>query len=184
MHTDWADMKIQTTRLIIRKFEPADDLPVLHAMECPEIHLMYSNGFTDVEKVQSYLAVLFKEYESGKYRTLAIAEKNTNELIGSITLDVVDMFSRVELSYWINRDYWNAGYATETVKAVIGHCFTSLTLNRIQAMTSNPASERVLIKAGMTFEGTLRQYVGMNGIYWDCKMYSILKGDFAHALEG
>ena len=48
-------------------------------------------------------------------------------------------------------------------------------------MTSNPASEKVLVKAGMTYEGTLRQYFGMKGIYWDVKMYSILQSDYAHA---
>jgi ribosomal-protein-alanine N-acetyltransferase len=171
-------MKIQTSRLSIRQIEMTDDEYIFKAMECPQIHQMHSNGFITVEKVKSYIEVLLKEYQSGKYRTLAIAEKNTNKLIGSLTLDVYRNFSRAEISYWIDKNYRNIGYATETVKAMIEYCFTFLSLNRIQAMTSNPASERVLEKAGMIYEGTLRQYFGMKNTFWDCKMYSLLRSDF------
>lgn len=171
-------MEIQTTRLIIRKIEMADASSILEAMECPEVHQMHSNGFTNIEKVQSYIDVLSKEYNSEKYRTLAIAEKSTNQLIGLITLDVMSVFSRVEYCYWVNKKYRKIGYATETIIAMNEYCFNSLDVNRIQAMTSNPASEKVLEKSGMIYEGTLRQYFGMNGVYWDVKMYSILHSDF------
>lgn len=70
------------------------------------------------------------------------------------------------------------GYATETVKAIIKYSFDDLSLNRVQALTSNPASERVLTKAGMVYEGTLRQYFRMGNISWDVKMYAILREDF------
>ena len=70
------------------------------------------------------------------------------------------------------------GYATETVKAIIAYSFDILSLNRVQAFTSNPASERVLKKAGMVYEGTLRQYFKRGDDFWDAKMYAILKKDF------
>ena len=44
--------------------------------------------------------------------------------------------------------------------------------------TDNPVSGRVLEKAGMSYEGTLRQYIGMGNVFFDCKMYAILKSDF------
>ena len=69
----------------------------------------------------------------------------------------------------------NKGYASEAVKAVIEYCFSKLDLKRVQAIHSinNPASGRVLEKAGMTYEGTLRLY---NGIHNE-KMYSAIKED-------
>ncbi len=142
---------------------------------------MYNNGFTTIEKVQDYIQLILKEYQSGKLRTFAIAEKNTNKLIGSITLDVVEVFARAEISYWINKNYRNKGYATESIKSIIKYCFDVLSLNRIQALTSNPASERVLEKSGMLYEGTLRQYFRMGSICWDVKMYAIIKEDFSSA---
>jgi ribosomal-protein-alanine N-acetyltransferase len=147
-------------------------------MECPQIHQMHSYGFTTLDKVRSYIDVLLNEYKSEKFRTLAIAEKSSNKLIGSITIDVMKFFSRAELSYWINKDYRNAGYATETVKAIIQYCVECLSFNRVQAITSNAISERVLDKAGMMYEGTLRQYFGSVNSFSDCKMYAVLKSDF------
>lgn len=171
-------MEIETSRLIIRKVEMSDVLFILEAMECPEIHQMHNNGFSSIEKVQSYIEVLLKEYSFEKYKTLAIAEKNSNKLIGLITVDIIEVFSRGEFSYWINKKYRNIGYATEVIKAMTTYCFNSGNLNRIEAITTNPASEKVLEKSGMIYEGTLRQYLKINGVYWDMKMYSILYGDF------
>jgi len=171
-------MILETENLLIRQFEKTDDMALLEAVECPQIHQMYNNGFTTIEKVQSYINLLLQEYQSGKVRTLAIAEKSTNKLIGSITLDVLKIFARAEISYWINKNYRNKGYATEAVKAIIQYCFDVLSLNRVHALTSNPASERVLEKAGMIYEGILRQYFKMGNTYMDVKMYAILKEDY------
>jgi len=171
-------MILETENLFIRQFKITDDTALLEAMECPKVHQMYSNGFTSINKVQDYILLLLQEYKTGKVRTLAIAEKSSDKLIGSITFDVTEIFSRAEISYWINKNYRNKGYATETVKAVIGYSFDGLSLNRVQALTSNPASEQVLIKAGMIYEGTLRQYFKTGNVSWDVKMYAILKEDF------
>ncbi len=171
-------MILETQNLLIRKFKKTDDAALLEAMECPEVHLMYSNGFTSIDKVREYIQLLLQEYQEGKLRTLAIAEKSTNKLIGSITLDVLEIFARAEISYWINKNYRNRGYATEAVRAIIGHCFDALSLNRIQAPTFNPASERVLIKTGMICEGTLRQYFKVGDKSLDVKVYAILKEEY------
>lgn len=170
-------MEIQTDRLKIRKIKMSDAPYILKSTDCPLVSQMYSNGFTNIDKVKNYINVLANEYDSGKFRTLAIANKGTDNLVGSITIDIFPMFSRAELGYWINKDHRNIGYATETVKATVKYCFEVLSLNRVQAMTSNPASEQVLKKSGFLYEGTLRQYAGINDNFWDCKMFSILKSD-------
>ena len=172
-------MIIETNRLIIRKILSTDDVAIMNAVKCPAIHLMYGNQFVSINDVQKYIQVLINEYEADNYRTMAIADKDTNTLIGSVTLEKDKVFPRAEISYWIADSYRNMGYATEAVKEVIVYGFTNMPLNRIQAMhfPDNTASGRVLEKAGMQFEGTLRQYVGMGEIHLDCMMYSILKKD-------
>ena len=170
-------MIIITERLSIRAINMGDGNSILKAAECPQISLMHNNEFTDIGKVYKYIEILKLEYEAGKYRTLAIADKETDTLIGLLTLDTDRIFPRAELSYWINMQHRNKGYATEAVSAIIDYGFNNLNLNRIQAMhfSGNDASGRVLIKAGMTYEGTLRQYVGTGNINYDCLMYSILR---------
>lgn len=170
-------MELQSARLTIRPFVPTDDKRMLEAMACPDIHQMHSDGFPDIEAVRRYLRLLTDEYQSGLFRTLAIADRESSILIGAITLDRIPAFARVELSYWIHPAQRNRGYATEAVTAIIHHCFQTADCNRIQAMTANPASARVLDKSGMRYEGTLRQYVGMNGVFRDMAMYAILRSD-------
>ncbi|WP_131202331.1 GNAT family N-acetyltransferase, partial [Bacillus pseudomycoides] len=42
----------------------------------------------------------------------------------------------------------------------------------------NIASERVMQKLKMTYEGTLRQSVMINGMYCNSKVYSLLKHEY------
>ena len=173
-------MNLETKRLQIRKIMESDAETILDAVKCPEVHFMYGNQFDSIEKVQQFIQVLYEEYDAGKYRTMAIADKTNDLLIGTITLEKDKTFPRAEVSYWISNSYRNAGYATEAVTEVIAYGFNSMSLNRIQAMhfPNNLASGRVLEKAGMQYEGTLRQYVGMGEIHLDCMMYSIVRNDF------
>ena len=66
----------------------------------------------------------------------------------------------VELGYWIARDHWGRGYATEAVRAVLSVA-RALGHRRIVAshFLDNPASGRVLEKAGFTSAaGTTRRF--------------------------
>ena len=166
---------INTNNCIIRDVRLSDDVKILGAMICPDIATMHSGGFRDIPDVRSYIDVLLSEYINGKFRTLAIAERQSDTLLGCITIDVHKYFRRAELSYWVSIPYRNKGYATEAVSAIIRYGFTDLGLVRIQAFHSvgNPASGRVLEKAGMKYEGTLRLYNGQS----DEKMYALINTD-------
>ena len=61
----------------------------------------------------------------------------------------------VEVAYYIVRDHWGQGYATEAARACFEHGFADLGMDRIigVAWPDNPASLRVMEKSGMTYEG-------------------------------
>ncbi|MEJ7633092.1 MAG: GNAT family protein [Rubrobacteraceae bacterium] len=63
------------------------------------------------------------------------------------------------------------------MRAAIAFGFDHLSLNRIEArcIAENAASERVMQKAGISYEGTLRDYVFRKGACRDYKVYSILR---------
>ncbi|MBX9664786.1 GNAT family N-acetyltransferase [Novosphingobium sp.] len=63
----------------------------------------------------------------------------------------------VELGYWITREQWGCGYATEAARAVLSVA-RSLGHNRIEAshFLDNPASGRVLRKLGFVPTGEHR----------------------------
>ncbi|MFN2100207.1 GNAT family N-acetyltransferase [Altererythrobacter sp. MF3-039] len=64
---------------------------------------------------------------------------------------------RVELGYWIARQWWGRGIATEAAKAVL-EVARAMGFARIHAghFVDNPASGRVLEKAGFRFTGEMR----------------------------
>ena len=166
---------ITASKIILREVKITDDEKIFSAMACPEIHSMHSDGFKNISDVRRYIPVLTQEYQNGNFRTLAIAEKTSNELCGTITIDVHKYIPRAELGYWISIPHRNKGYASEAVKAVIEYGLSKLNLKRIQAVhgIDNPASGRVLEKAGMAYEGTLRLYNGVT----DQKIYSAINNE-------
>jgi RimJ/RimL family protein N-acetyltransferase len=73
-----------------------------------------------------------------------------------------DIFRRsAEIGYWLGEDYWGKGIMTEAVKAVTFFAFQNYDLCRLYAgvFATNPASIRVLEKAGYQFEGRLRKSI-------------------------
>jgi RimJ/RimL family protein N-acetyltransferase len=85
--------------------------------------------------------------------TFAIVLKGANELIGMCSVEPRE--GPAEIGYWIGVPYWNRGYATEAVRAVIDHAFGELAHDALQAgaRVSNPASRRVLEKCGFQWTG-------------------------------
>lgn len=60
-----------------------------------------------------------------------------------------------EIGYWLGVPYWNKGYATEALHALIDYAFTDLAHDALQAgaRVTNPASRRVLEKCGFQWTG-------------------------------
>jgi [ribosomal protein S5]-alanine N-acetyltransferase len=104
-----------------------------------------------------------------------------DEAIGSIGIDAFDDIHRRtgELGYWIGAAHWGRGYATEAVIAMTAYGFEQLDLVRIQAgvFEWNPASTRVLSKAGYQFEGRMRSHVLKDGRLGDFLLHAAIRGD-------
>ena len=110
----------------------------------------------------------------------AIVTRDTNELAGVIGL-VPKEHNRGEIGYWVGVPYWGRGYATEATRAIIRYGFEERGMNRIEAMhfSRNPASGRVMQKAGMEHEGTHRQAIFKWDEYLDAERYAILRREWA-----
>ena len=176
---------IKTKRLILRKFKLTD------------VEDMFNNWASDSE-VTKYLSWLphdniketkktiktwIKEYENPKNYNWAIVPENFGKVIGSITVvGISNEKLRCEIGYCISKSYWNQGVTTEALKAIIDYLLKEVGFTRVQAKhdIDNPASGKVMLKAGMKYEGRLRKYNKNNkGELVDCDMYSILKDEIA-----
>jgi len=96
--------------------------------------------------------------------------------IGYTLLSDVDRRS-AEIGYWLGEKFWGRGIATEALIAVTDHAFANHDLCRVFAHVFdwNPASARVLEKAGYTFEGRLRKSVTKEGQTIDQLMYAMIR---------
>jgi len=81
------------------------------------------------------------------------------------------------VGYWLGEQFWGRGIMTEAVTAVTDFCFDNFPLRRISAevFSNNPASARVLEKAGFTFEGRLKNHVLKDGKLLDSLLYARIK---------
>ena len=78
------------------------------------------------------------------------------------------------VGYWLGEQFWGRGIMTEAVTAVTYFCFDNFPLCRISAevFANNPASARVLEKAGFIFEGRLKNHVVKEGQVLDSLPYA------------
>ena len=81
------------------------------------------------------------------------------------------------VGYWLGEQFWGRGIMTEAVTAVTDFCFDNFPLRRISAevFANNPASARVLEKAGFIFEGRLENNVLKDGKLLDSLLYARTK---------
>ena len=81
------------------------------------------------------------------------------------------------VAYWLGEEFWGRGIMTEAVTTVTDFCFENFPLRRISAevFANNPASARVLEKAGFTFEGCLKNDVLKDGELLDSLLYARTK---------
>lgn len=108
------------------------------------------------------------------------------DTIGHVGMTRYAGHGRIDLYYGLAPAHWGSGFMTEAVRAAIDAAFTAFPdVNRIQADANpkNPASLRVMKKAGMTREGMLRQYVVMHGVAADQVMCSILRREWEAARQ-
>lgn len=79
-----------------------------------------------------------------------------DRVIGSISLIISeDIFIKnAELGYWIAKEYWGRGIATNAVKEICTIAFKKYTLDRVYAnvYSSNKGSCRVLKKCGFKYK--------------------------------
>ena len=100
-----------------------------------------------------------------------------DRLIGVCGMDGLVYGHRAEIGYWLGKPYRGRGIMTEVVRSVCEFAFDEWQLVRIAAyvFVQNPASARVLEKAGFTLEGILRKQHQKDGNFIDAKLYALVR---------
>ena len=171
---------LETDRLILRRFRMDDAQAMFDNWASdPEVtkYLTWP-AHSSVEISRMVLHDWVEGYERDDHYQWGIVLKGGDgKPIGSISaVRMYEKINGVEIGYCMGRPWWGGGIMTEALKAVIGFFFERVGVNRVQAChdANNPASGGVMAKAGMTYEGTLRQSGVNNQGIVDLCYYSIL----------
>lgn len=172
-------------RIYLRPLEPAQDNHLYATwMNDEEIRRYFSIYPTSDTRGKERLDQLYKD---GKHIIFGVALNSDNRLIGLVGLKDINYINQTAEFYVIigDRSAQGKGYGTEATKLMFRYGFMELNLNRIQThdMEENIGGWRADEKAGMKYEGTLRQAILRFGKYHDVRVYSLLRSEFLESLS-
>lgn len=173
---------LHTPRLILRpyKLEDAETVQLLAndkdiATNTENLPYPY-----ELHMARSWIASHQDLYDQDILLNLAVTTRKHSKVIGAIGFEFNLKNDHAELGYWLGRDYWGQGYATEAARRMLHFGFTDLKLHRIHAvhLSMNPTSGKVLQKIGMQHEGRQREHIKKWGKYEDIELYGILRTEY------
>jgi len=175
---------LKTSRLLLRTISLSDLEAIYELHSLPETDEFNTLGIpktieTTKEILEEWLIAQNKNPRSSY--VFAISLIDPNQFIGLMALNLRKPHYRTaEVWYKIHKNYWQKGYTTEALTALLNFGFNELKLHRIEAgcATENLASIRVLEKVGMIREGLKRKKLPIRGMWKDNYFYAILEEDF------
>lgn len=172
---------IRTERLVLRPFELAD-APRVQALAGDRAvagtTLTLPHPYED-GMAEAWIATHAPDWEAGARMALAVTTE-ADGVVGAIGLVLTPAHGHGEIGYWVGVPFWGRGIATEAARAVVAHAFGALGLHRVlgRCFARNAASGRVLRRAGMAYEGTLRQHLRRWDRFEDVEVYGILADEW------
>ncbi|SEO60838.1 GNAT family N-acetyltransferase [Mucilaginibacter sp. OK283] len=159
---------LESPRLIIRAFIPADEAPYVNIHMDPVV-----NVYLPVRSAEQYSELLQQSMAQpdAALNRWAIIERETGNFMGSCLLREFNVGDDtvIELGYSLATPYWGKGYATEMAKLVVDYAFTMPQTQKVVAVTDqkNKGSQTVLLKSGFSYQGLVDRYEGLTLSYFE-----------------
>ena len=166
--------KLETERLILRKFTKNDIIPLFSILKDKEVntHLPWFPLKT-LEEAEKFFKDNYTEvYKQPSGYKYAICLKSNNIPIGYVNIGTDD--DSHDLGYGLQREFWNKGIVTEACNAVLKQArkdgFTYVTATHD---INNPSSGRVMAKLGMTYKYSYKEQWQPKNILVTFRMYQL-----------
>jgi [ribosomal protein S5]-alanine N-acetyltransferase len=176
--------QIETDRLILRKVK-LSEAPIIFENWLSDERVMNNlikGAHQNVAETIARVKEIVSGYDSMEFCYWGIELKADGTLIGAIDFYNFDVATEnSEVGYAIGYDWWNQGYGTEALKAVLEFGFKHMNIHKISAAhnTDNEASGKIMRKAGMVKEGVIRHMIrNSRNQYKDCAVYGLLQEEY------
>jgi RimJ/RimL family protein N-acetyltransferase len=159
--------EIETARLRLRQFTPADLADLARIVADPEVmkYLGRVPGPLTAIEAETFLNSVIAHWARHGFGRWAVVERGGGRLIGCAGLRSHEGVA--ELNYLLDKPYWGAGLATEAAEASLRYGFGEHGFGLVVAFArpDNKASLRVMEKAGLCYEGKTVAY-GVNVVQY------------------
>jgi len=173
--------ELNTARLLLQCPSIKDANDYHQILSCPEI-----SRYSDVphkptkKRSERFVSWMSKLHTRGKGVGWIVKLQHTNNTIGSVRINSIEKKASCGvIGYELHPDFWNMGFATEALGAVVDYGHDILDLNRLEAWTTvgNQASDKVLLNNGFQHEGTQRSKARFRDRFWDIRLFGRLAED-------
>jgi ribosomal-protein-alanine N-acetyltransferase len=173
---------LETERLTLRTLRESDAADVFAYASHPEVSRYVTwESHQTIEDSRAFISWVSDRVAEDASGDWGVELKETGRIVGSIGFVHVDELNLCgDVGYALALEYRGRGLMAEALRRIIAFAFTEMKLNRLEAVhfIENEASGRVMQKAGMLYEGLLRQRMLVKGVYRDVKQYAIVRGDW------
>lgn len=173
-------MNIETPELDFEEISYKDLEKVHRLYKNPEVNRYSTIGTPkslDETNEIIQIPILDQYNKNRKYFTWRIILKYSKDFIGIAELKRnIDVFRKAEIAVYLEPNYWNKGYGTASIQAIMNFGFEALMLHRLEAViaTENQAAIRIYEKAGFEKEGVMQRNLPINKIWTDSYLYAAL----------
>ena len=169
---------IETERLLLRPLTP-EDAPMMYAnwANDPDVtRWLRWDPHKNAAETRALLEAWALLYPNPDYYQWAIVEKATGQVFGSISV-FPSSSAEPERDPW--PAWWNQGFTTEALKAVVEYWFKNTDSNWLACCHAfeNPASGRVQQKAGFVYDHDA-EYHKFDGTPVACKCYALTRSHY------
>jgi ribosomal-protein-alanine N-acetyltransferase len=162
----------------LRSWENGDDVSLLRYADNPKVSFYLENRFPSPYTAADAAAwVKLQMLQPKPVTDLALVIEN--EVAGGIGITLQnDIYCKnARIGYWLGEPFWGKGIMTEALALFTSYIFEQFEVMRIYAgvFGNNPASAKVLQKAGFQQEATFKKALYKNGLYDDELIFAKLK---------
>lgn len=171
---------LETPTLRLRELVEADKDGIFRLFSNQEVTRYYDfDAFNHRGQSTGLIARQSRRLARGEAIRWGITQRSNDLVIGTVGLVIDRTNESGGLGYDLARPYWRMGIMYQALTIVIRYAFSSVNLNRLQAlvMPENIASLKLLEKLNFQEEGLLRQYLFFKGRYQDMVCLSLLRTD-------
>jgi len=147
--------ELETPRLRLLPWQPEDWIQLQPIAKDPEVVRYISSGvpWSD-ERIREFVGRQVDGFATRGFCFWRLEHKADREIIGFCGLQPLDGTSEIEIGWWLARNRWGKGLATEAAREAMRDAFDRVGLERIVAIAqpANRASTHIMEKLGMKYE--------------------------------